>query len=74
MKSASRRGYIRLMAKANCLVKLASLTSKGTYRKTQSSLDASLPEGVPWSFRNWKANCVPGAMDSNLKNLWMHAF
>jgi hypothetical protein len=44
----------------------ASCTAKGTYRE----MDSSLPEGVHLSCRDWKTHCVPGTMDSNLRNLW----
>lgn len=48
----------------------ASLSSKGTYREAQRGLYASLLEGVHHSLRNWKAQCAPSSMDSNLKSLW----
>lgn len=37
----------------DCPVKFhASLTSRGTYKRTQSDLTASLPQEVPQSFRS----------------------
>jgi hypothetical protein len=48
----------------------ASLTVKGTYKDRQRGLNGSLPKGVHRFLRNWKAHCVPGAMDFNLKILW----
>lgn len=47
----------------------ASLTTKGANRETQISLNVALPEGVHQSVRNWKVHYIPGAMDSNKKNL-----
>lgn len=47
----------------------ASLTSK-EHGETQGGLYASLPKGVSWFLRNWKAHSALEAMDSNLKNPW----
>ena len=60
------------MSKTKCSVKFlyASLTSR-EHRETQGSLNTSLPEGVPQSLRKWKVRCVPGTMDSTLKNPWL---
>lgn len=67
---ASHTGKTRLMSKTICLSSLhASLTSKGICIKSQSGLNASMPEEVHQYLRNWKAHSAPGTMDSYLKNL-----
>lgn len=47
-----------------------SLTTEWTHRNTEQR-DRLLPEGVHGSLRNWQVHCVSGAMDSNLRNLWL---
>lgn len=47
----------------------ACLTTKKSYRETQSSLPASLHKQVFWFLRKWKAHWAPGVVNSNLRNL-----
>lgn len=69
MKFESYTGYIRLMSKTNCPVKLhVSLTTKGTYRGTLRGLRLHcLRECLNLSGTGGYS--APEAMGSNLKNL-----
>jgi hypothetical protein len=71
MTFASYTRYTRSMPKTNCPVKFLydSLTSKG-HRGKKGDLNTSLPEGVLWFPRNWKAHIDLGATDSNLKKIY----
>lgn len=50
------------------------MTSEGTYREMESSLNASVPKQVAEKvLRNWKIQSAPGAKGSSQKNLWWKA-